>query len=52
MLTMNSFIDLAIIRTAARRQVRRSRVASATDVEFEVVETKAIPDLRKADGDE
>jgi hypothetical protein len=50
---MNSFITLAIYRTAARRQARRSRVASSTDAEFTVVTAKAIPDMRaKADGDE
>jgi hypothetical protein len=49
---MNSFITLAILRTAARRQARRAHLAMSADVQFAVVETKAIPDLRaKADDD-
>jgi hypothetical protein len=53
-MTINPFVTLAIIRTAARRNARRTRLAMSTDAEFTVaVETKAIPDMRaKADGDE
>jgi hypothetical protein len=56
MTTMNSrsFIELAIVRTAARRSVRRARIAASTDAEFTVASAQAaIRDMRaKADGDE
>jgi hypothetical protein len=41
---MNSFITLAIVRTAARRQARRARrarLAMSTDVEFTVAKAQA-----------
>ena len=48
--TMNSFVTLSVIRTAARRQVRRARVAS-DDAAFVAKAQAAIPDIRKVDGD-
>jgi hypothetical protein len=48
----NTFVTLSIVRTAARRNARSTRLANSTDAEFTLaVETKAIPDMRKVDGD-
>jgi hypothetical protein len=53
LMMLSSFIMLAICRTAARRARRRSLVAMSTDAEFTVAKAQAaIPDLRKAGGDE
>ena len=38
---MNSYLALSIIRTAAKRNRRRSRVANGTDVEFTVAKPQA-----------